>query len=270
MINILWKALLAGFGIAIIAGPIGSLIIWQRMAYFGDALAHASLLGVSIATICSINLYYGLIITCILIAVTLKIISDKQTLTNDTILAILSHAILAIGLIAAALIKDPAINLLDYLFGDILSITTADLVWIAITDIIVLSSLAILWNKLVFITINKDLASVAGIAVYKLRWLFILLIALVFAVTIRLIGVLLINALLIIPCATAKTWANSPRQMAIIGSILGCIAIIGGMVSSTLWDVPTGPAIVASAALMFGLSMLLASLKQCSKNPCKY
>ena len=256
MTNLIIRVLVAGFGIALIAGPMGSLIVWQRMAHFGDALAHASLLGIGIAAICNVDVYYGLLAVCILFAAGLKMISDYQNLTNDTILAILSHSILAFGLILVTVIQDPSINLLDYLFGDILSITVTDLIWIGITDLIVLSSLAMLWDKLVFITISKELAMVEGIPEAKIRWVFTLLVALVFAISIRLVGVLLINALLIIPCATAKTWATSPRNMAILGSIFGCIAIIIGIIISLVWDIPTGPAIVASSAVLFLGSIL--------------
>ncbi len=249
-------ALLAGIGIAIISGPIGSLMIWRRMTYFGDTLAHATLLGVSIATLLNINIYYGLIATCLLIAALLTIIASDKKFTNDTILSILSHTILSLGLISITLSKNAnvRIDLLGYLYGDILSINNLDLIYIYLIDIIVLASLTFLWDKLVLITIHKELAITEGINETKIKWIFTLLISLIFAITIRLVGVLLINALLIIPSAIAKTWAKSPTHMAILGSIFGCITIILGILASLIWDVPTGPAIVISAAILFLLS----------------
>lgn len=258
MINILIKAMLVGIGIAIISGPMGSLIVWQRMAYFGDTLAHATLLGASIAAMLNINIYYGLIFTCVLIAIILKLTS--KNFTNDTTLSILSHSILAIGLISATLIKDTRIDLLGYLCGDILSITNNDLLWILGMDIIVFSILILCWNKFVFLTINRELAMVEGINVNKLQWILIILISLIFAISIRLVGILLINSLLIIPCSIAKLWAKSPTQMAILGSIYGCLSIILGILASIYLDLPTGAAIVVTAALIFLINYLIKNL----------
>ncbi len=260
MIDFIIKALLAGIGIAIISGPIGSLMIWRRMTYFGDTLAHATLFGASIATILHINIYYGLICTCLLIAITLTILSKNKVFTNDTILSILSHTVLAIGLIFATFSKNIRIDLLGYLYGDILSINNLDLICILCIDVLVLSSLIFLWDKLVFITIHKELAVTNGINEPKIKWIFILLISLIFAVAVRLVGVLLINALLIIPSATAKIWAKSPEQMAILGSIFGCIAIILGILTSLFYDGPTGPLIVVSTAILFLFNILLKSI----------
>ena len=260
MINILIKAILVGIGIAIISGPMGSLIVWQRMAYFGDTLAHATLLGASIAAMLHINIYYGLIFTCVLIAIILNI--TNKNFTNDTTLSILSHSILAIGLISATLIKDTRIDLLGYLCGDILSITNNDLFWILGMDIIVFSILILYWNKFVFLTINRELAIVEGINVNKLQWILIILISLIFAISIRLVGILLINSLLIIPCSIAKLWAKSPTQMAILGSIYGCLSIILGILASIYLDLPTGAAIVVTATLIFFINYLVKILSK--------
>lgn len=260
MTDFIIKALLAGIGISIISGPIGSLMIWQRMAYFGDTLAHTTLLGVSIAAVLNINIYYGLIATCLLIAIILTIVSNNKKFTNDTTLSILSHSVLAIGLIAATLIKNTRLDLLSYLCGDILSVTNFDLICILSIDIIVLGSLLLLWDKMVLITINKELAMAEGIKEAQIRWIFILLVSLIFAISIRLVGVLLINALLIIPCSIAKIWAKSPIQMAILGSIFGCLTIILGIIGSLLWNTPTGPAIVVSAAILFIINIFIKTI----------
>ena len=253
------KALLAGIGIAIISGPIGSLMMWRRMTYFGDTLAHATLLGVSIATILNINIYYGLIAICLLIAILLTVIADQQKFTNDSTLSILSHVILAMGLISATLSTNTRIDLLGYLYGDILSINNNDLIYIYLIDVIIIGSLVLLWDKLVFITIHKELAVTEGINENKIKWIFILLISLIFVVAIRLVGILLINSLLIIPSSIAKIWAKSPTQMAILGSIFGCITIVLGILASLIWDLPTGPAIVISSALLFLIALKIRS-----------
>lgn len=257
MSNFIITAMLAGIGIAIIAGPIGSLMIWRRMTFFGDTLAHASLLGASIAALLNINIYYGLMATCLLIAVVLAIIPNNKKFTNDMILSILSYIILAFGLIAVALSKNTKIDLLSYLYGDILSITNIDLIYIYLIDILVIASLIVIWDKLVLATINKELAISEGINETKIKWIFIILISLIFVVAIRLVGVLLINALLIIPSAIAKIWAKSPVQMAILGSIFGCITTILGIIASLFLDIPTGPAIVIAAAILLLINFML-------------
>lgn len=255
------KALLTGIGISIVSGPIGSLMVWQRMAYFGDTLAHATLLGVSIAMLLHINIYYGLIGTSCLIAVILTITNNKN-FTNDTTLSILSNLILAIGLIIATTIKNFRLDLLNYLYGDILSVTSSDLCWILGMVIIVIGSLLIYWEKLVLITINQQIAIAEGVAYNKIRWILIILISLIFAVSVRLVGVLLINSLLIIPCCLAKSLAKSPTQMAFLGSIYGCLAIILGILGSIQFDLPTGPAIVVSNVLLLLFNLSLKWLRK--------
>lgn len=262
MNNFIIPALLAGIGIAIISGPIGSMMIWRRMTYFGDTLAHATLLGVSIATILNINIYYGLIFTSLLIASLLTILANNKKLTNDTVLSILSPSILALGLISITLTKTTTrIDLLGYLYGDILSVSNYDLIHIYVIDALVLGILIFLWDKLVFITIHQELAIAEGVSAQKIKWIFILIVSLVFAVAIRLVGILLINALLIIPSAIAKIWAKSPGQMAILGSVFGCISIVLGILTSLQWDIPTGPAIVASTVVLFLINILIKYLK---------
>lgn len=260
MSDFILNALGAGIGISIVSGPIGSLMVWQRMAYFGDTLAHATLLGASIAALFNINIYYGLICTCLMIAIILTSLSNNKKFTNDTTLSILSHSIFALGLIAATLLKNTKIDLLSYLCGDILSITKTDLIWIFSIDIIIFTSVLCLWDKLIFITINRELAIVDGIKEQQVRWIFIFLVSLIFAVSIRLVGILLINALLIIPCSIAKIWAKSPTQMAVAGSLYGCLSIILGIFGSLIWDIPTGPAIVVGASLLLIINILIKTI----------
>lgn len=256
MTDCIIKAILAGIGIAIIAGPIGSLMMWRRMTYFGDALAHATLLGASIAIILNINIYCGLIAISLIIAILLTIITEQQKFTNDSTLSILSHIILAVGLISATLSKNTRIDLLGYLYGDILSINNIDLIYIYVIDIIIIGILSFIWDKLVFITIHKELAIAEGIKETAIKWIFILLISLIFIVATRLVGILLINSLLTIPCAIAKMWAKSTKQMAILGSIFGCITIVMGILTALIWDLPTGPTIVVSSALLFLIALI--------------
>lgn len=250
------RALIAGLGVAILAGPLGSLIVWRRMAYFGDTLAHSTLLGVSLALLLHINIYIGLIVVSLIIASALAALSKQKWLASDAILGMLSHTTLAIGLIAATAIQGVRVDLLSYLYGDILAVDLQDIASIYIVIVIVAITLANLWRGLLSTTIHADLARVEGVRVDAINWLFIILLALVFAVAIKLVGVLLITALLIIPASTARRFTKTPEAMIMVASLIGCIAVVFGLLASLTWDWPTGPAIVVAAATLFLSSML--------------
>lgn len=251
------RACLAGVMICLVAGPLGSLMTWRRMSYFGDTLAHSTLLGVSIAVLLNINLYIGLIIICLLVAMLLMSLAKTDWLGQDSLLSILSHTTLALGLIVVTSIKGARVDLLGYLYGDILAVSMPDIYWISAVIILVFLALARLWPALLAITIHEDLAKVEGVAVASTKLAFVLMLALVFAVGMKIIGVLLLMSLFIIPAATARRFAINPEGMAILASILGCVSVVVGLLSSLRFDIPTGPAIVVTASGIFLLSSFL-------------
>lgn len=258
-LDFITRAVLAGLGIAILAGPLGSLIVWRRMAYFGDTLAHSTLLGLSLALLLNLNIYIGLITVSLIVAGLLAVLGRQKWLASDAVLGILSHSALAIGLIAATAIHGVRVDLLSYLYGDILAVDLQDIAYILVVVAIVLSLVAYLWRWLLSATIHSDLARVEGVPVEVTNWIFVIMLALVFAVAIKLVGVLLITALLVIPASTARRFARTPEAMVIIASIIGCIAVLIGFWASITWDWPTGPAIVATTALLFVVSLVISS-----------
>lgn len=251
------RALLAGLGIAILAGPLGSLIVWRRMAYFGDTLGHSTLTGISLALLLHINIYFGLIAISLIVAAFMAALNRQKWLASDAVLGMLSHTTLAIGLIAATAIQGVRVDLLSYLYGDILAVDSQDLIYIAAVIIIVAILLSRMWRWLLSATIHSDLAQIEGVPVDVVSWVFILMLALVFAVAIKLVGVLLITAMLIIPASAARRFARNPETMVAIASIIGCIAVAIGFWASLSWDWPTGPAIVVTTALLFALSLIV-------------
>lgn len=255
------RALLAGLGVALLAGPLGSLMIWRRMAYFGDTLAHSTLLGLSLAMLLHTNIYIGLISITLIVAAILAVMHKHTWLASDAIFGMLSHTMLAIGLIAATSISGVRVDLLSYLYGDILAVDLQDLVYIGLIVVVVLTVLWRMWSWLLATTIDKDLAQVEGVPVNIANWTFIVLLALVFAVAIKLVGVLLITAMLIIPASTARRFAKTPEQMICIASIIGCVAVMAGFLASLSWDWPTGPAIVVASAVIFVISQPIARLR---------
>lgn len=251
MDDFLLRALLAGLGVALVAGPLGTFVVWRKMAYFGDTLAHAALLGVALGFLLEFNTNLGVVIVCVLLALLLVVLQQKRQLANDTLLGILSHSTLSLGLIVLALMETLRIDLMSYLFGDILAVDTTDLYWIFACAALSLTVLVLIWRPLLAITVHEELAQVEGVPVIWVRLALMLLIAIVIAVAMKVVGILLITSLLIIPAATARSFARNPEQMAILAAIIGCIAVSGGLFASLEWDLPAGPAIVAAAALLF-------------------
>jgi len=267
----LWRALLGGIGVALVAGPLGCFIVWRRMAYFGDTLAHSALLGVALGFLFNLKwtphveltlntlLMFSTLGVCIVIALLLVILQSQKRLATDTLLGILAHTALSLGLIALAFLQGEGlrIDLYAYLFGDLLAITPIDIYWIYGGGGFILFALFFIWQPLLSITINEELAQVEGVPVIRMRLLFMLMVALVIAIAMKIVGILLITSMLIIPPATARRFSRTPEQMAIWASLLGCIAVAMGLYLSWHWDTPTGPSIVVAASLLFTLTFFL-------------
>ncbi|MBV1883445.1 MAG: zinc ABC transporter permease subunit ZnuB [Pseudomonadales bacterium] len=256
MIELLLPALLGGLGVSLIAGPLGCFVVWRRMAYFGDTLSHSALLGVSLGFLFNINITIAVSFLCVSVALSLVFLQRQRFIASDTLLGILAHSALALGLIVVSLLDTVRINLMAYLFGDLLSIGYSDLIWIYSGGLAVLLLLARYWEPLVSITINEELAQVEGIPTTRMRILLMLMIAVVIAVAMKIVGILLITAMLIIPAATARRLAKTPEQMAALASIFGCISVVIGILSSALLDTPVGPSVVVGSAMLFLLSNL--------------
>ena len=245
------RALAAGCGIALMAGPLGSFVVWRRMAYFGDTLAHSALLGVALGFLLGVNPLIGVMGVCVALALALVGLQRHRALASDTLLGILSHSSLSLGLVAIAFLETLRVDLISYLFGDILSVTPGDLAWIYGGGAVALGGLVLLWRRLLAVTVDEDLARVEGMPVEALRLAFMLLIALVIAAAMKIVGILLITSLLIIPAAAARRFARTPEAMAVLASILGMVAVLGGLLASLNWDLPGGPSVVVAAAALF-------------------
>ena len=255
--DFLLRALIAGLGVALVAGPLGSFVVWRRMSYFGDALAHSALLGVGLGLLLGMNVNLGIVAVAASLALLLVFLQHQGLLATDTLLGILAHSALSLGLVALSLMEGVRVDLMGYLFGDILAVTPGDLVWVVGGAAAVLVSLVAIWRPLLSITVHEELARVEGVPVLAVRLGFMLLMALVIAVAMKIVGILLITSMLIIPAATGRRFARTPEQMALLGSLVGCCAVAGGLWASLHWDTPAGPSIVAAAALLFAVSTLL-------------
>ncbi|MBI3453876.1 MAG: zinc ABC transporter permease subunit ZnuB [Rhodospirillales bacterium] len=256
MDDFVWRAMVAGVGLAAVTGPLGSFVVWRRLAFFGDALAHSALLGVTLGFALGINLNFGVVAVCVAFALLLALLQGRARLASDTLLGIFAHSALSFGLVALAFQEGLRVDLMSYLFGDILAVTPLDLVWIYGGGAAVLAVLAWLWRPLLSLAVHEELARVEGVPVDRLRFAFVLLFAVVVAAAMKIVGVLLITALLIIPAATARRFARSPEQMAVLAALIGGFAVVGGVYASLYFDTPSGPSTVVAAAVMFALSSL--------------
>ncbi len=256
------RALIAGTGVALMAGPLGCFIIWRRMAYFGDTMAHSALLGVALALLLEVDLIVGVFAVAATISIALIFLQRRGMLSTDSLLGILAHSTLALGLVIVSLMAWVRVDLLGYLFGDILAVSRTDLIAIYLGGTVVLAALAVIWRSLLTATVNGEIAQAEGLHPERARLVFMLLMATVIAISMKIVGILLITSLLIIPAATARRFAASPEQMAVLASALGVVAVLLGLVGSLKLDTPPGPSIVVAALILFLLSLLRLSGRQ--------
>lgn len=254
------RALVGGLGAALAAGPIGCFIVWRRMAYFGDSLAHSALLGIGIGVLLGTGAMPGILIGCLTLALAMTLLQEQRWLAGDTALGILAHAALALGLVVLSFLEDLRLDLLGYLFGDILAVSWGDVVWIWGGAGVALAGLAWLWRPLLAITVHEDLARAEGVPGPRVRLGFTLLIAVVIAVAMKLVGIILITSLLIVPAATARRFSGTPEAMAVLAALCGAGAVVAGLGGSLAWDTPAGPSIVVAAATGFALALFLGGL----------
>ena len=254
--------LLAGVGVAVVAGALGCFVVWRRMAYFGDAMAHSALLGVALGLLTGIGTSAGAGLICLVFAVLLTWLRQKHTLTSDILLGILAHSALAIGIVAMSLFHEESLDLHSLLFGDILSVNSDDLWRVYGGGGVVLALLIWNWRALTLVSIHEDLAATEGVSPFRINLLLVILMAATVAISMRIIGVLLITSLLIIPAATAHLFARSTLSMAFSSSALGVIGVILGLASAAYLQTPTPPTIVVVLTLLFASTFALSQKKQ--------
>jgi len=250
------RALLAGVGVAITAGPLGCFVVWRRMAYFGDTMAHSALLGVALSLFFQVNLLLSVFGVAVLVSLLLLALQRLRSLSADALLGILSHSALAIGLVLVAFMAWVRIDLIAFLFGDILAVTPSDLALIWGGGALVLFGVALMWQPLIASTVSEEVAEAEGMKPARTRLFFMLVMALVIAIAMKIVGIMLITSLLIIPAATARRFSTSPEWMAAFASPIGAVAVVGGLFGSLHYHTPSGPSIVVAALVLFVLSLL--------------
>jgi len=259
MIELLLPPLFAGLAVALVSGPMGAFVVWRRMAFFGDTLAHGALLGAALGLALDISLYLAVVAVCLGLAGALTALQHQQQLASDTLLGIVAHTTLALGVIAISLQEGIQVDLFAYLFGDLLAVGWQDALALWAGAVLILLLMLWQWRALLSITVSEELAQVEGVAVQRTRLLLMLLLALLIAGAIRTVGVLLITSLLVIPAASARRLTHTPAQMAAVASVLGTLAVLAGLAVSWFANTPVGPSIVVAASSLFVLTLLRRS-----------
>lgn len=250
------RALLAGIGVACVTGPLGCFVVWRKMAYFGATLSHSALLGVALALLVNIDPMIGVLVQCIVIVPALLLLERHSELSTDSHLGILAHGTLALGLVLFGLMTWVRVDLMGYLFGDILAVSKSEVLLIYVAGSAVIGALLWIWRPLLASTVNHDIAAAEGLRPDRARIAFMFLLAGVIAIGMKLVGILLIVSLLIIPPAAARAMAGSPERMALGSALIGILAVVSGLHASKWWDVAAGPAIVLAALIIFAGSLL--------------
>ena len=255
------RALIAGVGIAIVAGPLGCLVIWRRLSYFGDTLSHSALLGVTLAYSFSLNISLSVFIVSAVVALLLINLQKRTMLAGDSLLGLLAHSTLAIGLVLIGFLSYIRFDLMGLLFGDILAVTIEDLALVWFGGFVILGILYFIWKSLFSATVNFDLSAAEGMKPEVSNLIFTLLLAGVIAISIKMIGALLITGLLLIPAATARNISNSPNQMVFLATLVGVISVIAGLFTSLELNTSSGPTIIVVALILFIISLVPLNIK---------
>ena len=250
------RALVAGIGIAFIAGPLGCFVVWRRLSYFGDTLAHSALLGVTIAYSLEFNIAVSIFLISSVIALILIKLQKETNLPSDALLGLLAHSSLAVGLVVIGFLSFIRFDIMGLLFGDILAVNKKDLMTIWVGGALILLVLRLIWRSLFASTVNYELAQAEGLNPDRAKAVFTILLAAIIAISIKLVGVLLITGMLIIPTAMARNLSDNPKKMVNFSIIGGLLAVLIGLFSSLEFNTPSGPSIIVAALALFIISLL--------------
>lgn len=254
------RAIIAGIGIALIAGPLGCFVVWQRMSFFGDTLAHAALLGVAFSFLFDVGLVPAAFVVSVLIAGLLIILERRTALPSDALLGLLSHGALAIGLVALSQMPWVRVDVTGLLFGDILAVSKSDIAVIAGAVVLIAIGIFFIWRPLFAFAVDPGIAQAEGLSPERARVIFTILLALLVAVAMKIVGIILITALLIIPAASARRFSIGPEQMALYASLIGIVSVIAGLNGSMAYDTPSGPSIIVASLVVFVVCYVFGSL----------
>jgi zinc transport system permease protein len=250
------RALIAGIGIALVTGPIGCFIIWRRLSFFGDTLSHSALLGVTIGFFFDINVAFSVFLISSAIALILLKLQKTTKLPGDALLGLLAHSSLAVGLVVISFLSSIRFDIMGLLFGDILAVNEIDLLIIWLGGALILLILKIIWKPLFASTVNNELAEAEGMNPERANAIFTILLAAIIAISIKIVGLLLITGMLIMPAAMSRNISYNPQQMVKLSVVGGLLSVLIGLFSSLQFNSPSGPSIITAALVLFSFTLI--------------
>ena len=257
------RALIAAACLAPLCGLLGVFVTARRMAFFSDTIAHAALAGVALGFLLGFKEpTIPMVVFSLLIALAMFWLRTHTELLTDTIMALLLSGSVALGIIILSMLKGFRAELHSYLFGDIQAVGTEELVLAAILGAVVISSIFWQLNSLSLLTAQEDLAHVCGIPVKRLNYFFVAILTLTVAASIRLLGVMLVTALIVIPPASARNISRNLRQHLLLSLAMGLFSGVSGVLLSYHFDTPTGPTIVMAAIGLFILTLIISGVRR--------
>ena len=256
------RALAAGVGLSLVAAPLGCFVVWNRMAYFGETIAQASLIGVALGLLLRIDLTLTTLAVTLAVAALLIALQRQKLLPLDSLLGLLAHGALAIGVIATSLVKGPSVDLMGYLFGDIFAVSREDLLWVFGGGAVVLAALRHFWSPLLALAVHEELAAAEGIDRGWVKAALVIMLSLTIAVAMKIVGILLIIAFLIMPAAAARPHVATPEAMAAVAAAVGVVGVVAGLALSYRADIPGGASIVLVLALIAGASLAIGAQRR--------
>ncbi|MCY3725371.1 MAG: metal ABC transporter permease [Rhodobacteraceae bacterium] len=259
------RSLLGGLALAVAASPLGCFVVWRKMVYYGDATAHSAVLGISLSLYFSISIFMGVFLMALLASLVVTLFVNRYY-SADTILGVFSHATLAFGIIAVNMLPSQNVNIESYLFGQLLAVTKVDLIYIWSGAITILFLILFRWKNLLISTVSEELTIASGMNPKWEYWILNLGLAILIAVAIKVVGILLVTAMLIIPPAAARPLVRQPLAMVFISGIIGCLSVIIGLLVSLYIDTPTGPSIIAIATIIFIMNWVMVFLYRGQKS----
>lgn len=264
MMNALW----ASIGIALLAGPMGCLMVFNRVACLGDTLAHGAILGLSLGLLTDIHPMMTLAVVTVMWVGLLGYLNKNETVSTDSAMAFLTHSSLAVSIVLFAFVPVGAPNLMEAFIGNILTLGREDLYWIFGMDVVFGCVLTVLWKKWILMAVHPDLAQAAGIPVDRLRLVFLMMVGLFIAFSIKMMGALLVPAFLIIPALAVRPFVKTPEQMAFGAGVLAIVSAVLGLYASYEWDTPSGPMMVCVAVVFYGVLMVFKQMLRIKRLCC--
>ncbi|GAB4411105.1 MAG: metal ABC transporter permease [Thermodesulfovibrionales bacterium] len=250
------RAFIAGTAMALFTGIISVFIVLRRVSFLGSGISHAAFGGVAIGFLAGINPLLTALIYCIAVAFAIEVISARGKLAEDTAIGIFFSGSMAMGVVLIGLSKSYTVDLFGYLFGSILAISKEEACMTVIMAAAVIAIFAIIMKDLLFITFNEELAIVNGIPVRFIKALFLISMAIAIVIGIKVVGIILISALLVIPGATAKLLTRRFHSMLALSALIAVTSTISGLTVSYVYDLAPGGTIVIMLSLFFAIAFI--------------